>query len=55
MKNADVLKILDDIKNIIAREEYEEALNYIKQKKIEIKNETDASEKYIDELLDNLK
>ncbi len=55
MKNTDVLNILNEISNLLDREEYYEATEYIKNKKNNIKLEKDPSSEYIDKLMKNLK
>lgn len=55
MENKDIVEILDAITNYINREEYKQALNYIKGKKAEVSKKIDPSSDYMDELIKNLK
>ncbi len=55
MKNTDVLNILNEISNLLDREEYYEVTEYIDKKKNEIKLEQDHSSEYIDKLIKDLK
>ncbi len=55
MENKDIVEMLDAITNYINREEYKQALNYIKGKKAEVSKKIDPSSDYIDDLIKNLK
>lgn len=55
MKNSDVLNLLNDIKNYVKDKEYEEIIEYIEKKEIEVKDTKDIAEEYIDQLMNNLK
>ena len=51
MKNSDVLNLLNDIKNYVKDKEYEEIIEYIEKKEIEVKDTKDIAEEYIDQLM----
>lgn len=55
MKNADVINILNEISNYLDKEEYIEVSDYIRNKKMKIKNEIDPSSEYMDKLIKDLK
>ena len=55
MKNADVLNLLNEISNLLDREEYYKTIEYIEKKKNEIKQENDPSSEYMDKLIKDLK
>lgn len=49
-----IINTLDNINKLIEEEKYQEAKNYIKKAKTEIKDKKDASN-YIDNLINDLK
>lgn len=55
MKNADVLNMLNEISNLLDKEEYCETIEYIEKRKKEIKTDKDLSSNYIDKLMNDLK
>ncbi len=55
MKNTKVIEILENIENLVEREEYCELLDYIDKIKEDVKIDQDPASKYIDELIEDLK
>lgn len=54
MKNTKVIEILENIENLVGREEYSELLDYIDKVKEDVKLDNDPSSKYIDDLIAGL-
>lgn len=55
MENKKMIKILNEISDLIEKEHYEQALEYIKNKIIELRLEDDPASKYMDNLIKKLK
>lgn len=55
MKDKEIIKMLNDISKMLKDNKNEQAIDFIKKKVIEIQLNDDATSRYIDDLINDLK